>query len=664
MAKRGRGSKAKRRAMRSGGRRGMKGKRGGKDDDEQSEGPFGGSPKAMRRGKSVEKTYQKKTQVEHILLRPDTYVGSVEKQDDTLWVFNDKKGEMEQRDVSYVPALYKIFDEILVNAADNLQRDPKMNCIKVDIDKNKNRIKVWNNGKGIPIQIHKKYKVFVPELVFGHLLTSDNYDDRERKVTGGRNGFGAKLTNIFSKKFTVETSGGGKKYRQEWTGNMKHKSKPNIKRASGEASTVVEFWPDLSKFGMRDLEADTVALMQRRVWDIAGTSGERCKVFLNGKKIHVKNFEDYCSYYHSGKGHAYAQIGKRWQVLVGRSDGDGFEQCCYVNHISTPKGGTHVDHVLGQIIDAICAKANKQNKGGPEVKRIHCKNHLWLFVNCLIENPSFSSQTKEQMTLKSSAFGSTCNIGRSFIDEICEKTGIVDVVIQEATAKMTTGMDKDISSAARGKRLLGVPKLEDANDAGGKESKECTLILTEGDSAKALAIAGLSVIGRDKYGVFPLRGKLLNVRDVAQKQVTENKEIMSVLKILGLTFGKKDASQLRYGTVMIMADQDYDGSHIKGLLINFFHYWWPALLKANKGFVKEFVTPIVKCSKIGGGDVKVFFTLNEFEAWKKKTQGGKGYKTKYYKGLGTSTRKRPGSTSKISPSTFSTSNGRRPLTGS
>merc|ERR1719230_536458 len=182
---------------------------------------------------------------------------------------------------------------------------------------------------------------------------------------------------------------------------------------------------------------------------------------------------------------------------------------------------------------------------------------------------------------------------------------------------------------------MGIPKLEDANDAGGTKGKECTLILTEGDSAKALAVAGLAVVGRDRYGVFPLRGKLLNVRDVTQKQISENKEIMNLVKILGLTFGQRgEKKKMRYGSVMIMADQDYDGSHIKGLLINFFHFWWPDLLK-DGGFVKEFVTPIVKVTK--SGQTTTFFTQNEYEEWKTKNDDGRGWSMKYYKGLGTST---------------------------
>merc|ERR1719162_747548 len=174
---------------------------------------------------------------------------------------------MDYRSITYVPALYKIFDEILVNSADNLQRDKTMTYIKVEIDTKQKRIKVTNNGKGLPIAIHKEHKVYVPELVFGHLLTSDNYDDSEKKVTGGRNGFGAKLTNIFSSRFVVETAGKGKKYHQQWNSNMSRKTKPDIKSYFGEPYTSVE----------------------------------RCSVHLDGKKLPVKNFKDYASLFHTGE---------------------------------------------------------------------------------------------------------------------------------------------------------------------------------------------------------------------------------------------------------------------------------------------------------------------------------------------------------------------------
>ena len=183
--------------------------------------------------------------------------------------------------------------------------------------------------------------------------------------------------------------------------------------------------------------------------------------------------------------------------------------------------------------------------------------------------------------------------------------------------------------------MVGIPKLDDANDAGGKNSDPCTLILTEGDSAKSLAISGLSVVGRDRYGVFPLRGKLLNVRDAAASQITGNAEINHIKQILGLQHGKNytDTKSLRYGHLMIMTDQDHDGSHIKGLIMNYFHHFYPSLL-TTPGFLVEFITPIIKATK--GKESVSFFTLPEYDTWKE-AANRRGWKIKYYKGLGTST---------------------------
>lgn len=161
--------------------------------------------------KSVESTYQKKTQLEHILLRPDTYIGSTQPEMKSMWVFDDSSKKIVEREIEFVPGLYKIFDEILVNAADNFQRDRRMSKIDIIVDAKNNLISVENNGKGIPAQIHSQYNVYVPELIFGHLLTSSNFDDTEKKVTGGRNGFGAKLANVFSKSFEVEAADHKKK---------------------------------------------------------------------------------------------------------------------------------------------------------------------------------------------------------------------------------------------------------------------------------------------------------------------------------------------------------------------------------------------------------------------------------------------------------------------
>ncbi|KAM4843786.1 DNA topoisomerase 2-alpha isoform 2-T2 [Thomomys bottae] len=594
---------------------------------------------------SIERIYQKKTQLEHILLRPDTYIGSVELVTQNMWVYDEEIG-INYREVTFVPGLYKIFDEILVNAADNKQRDPKMSCIRVTIDPENNLISIWNNGKGIPVVEHKVEKMYVPALIFGQLLTSSNYDDNEKKVTGGRNGYGAKLCNIFSTKFTVETASREykKMFKQTWMDNMGKAGEMELKPFSGEDYTCITFQPDLSKFKMQNLDKDIVALMVRRAYDVAGSTKD-VKVFLNGNKLPVKGFRSYVDMYLKDKldetGNPlkviHEQVNHRWEVCLTMSE-KGFQQISFVNSIATSKGGRHVDYVADQIVSKLVDVVKKKNKGGVAVKAHQVKNHMWIFVNALIENPTFDSQTKENMTLQAKSFGSTCQLSEKFI-KAATGCGIVESILNWVKFKAQVQLNKKCS-AVKHNRIKGIPKLDDANDAGSRNSTECTLILTEGDSAKTLAVSGLGIVGRDKFGVFPLRGKILNVREASHKQIMENAEINNIIKIVGLQYKKNYEDEdslktLRYGKIMIMTDQDQDGSHIKGLLINFIHHNWPSLLRHR--FLEEFITPIVKVSK--NKQELAFYSLPEFEEWKSSTPNHKKWKVKYYKGLGTSTSK-------------------------
>ncbi|VDK88130.1 unnamed protein product [Dibothriocephalus latus] len=575
---------------------------------------------------SVERIYQKKTQLEHILIRPDTYIGSVERTTTLMWLYDKEKQSMIQKEITYTPGLYKIYDEILVNAADNKVRDPTMNCIKIDIKPEENLIRIWNNGAGIPVVNHRVEKMFVPSLIFGHLLTSSNYDDTEKKVTGGRNGFGAKLCNIFSKKFVVETSSKEhkKSFKQTWIDNMTKTSEPRIAASAGEDFTCISFYPDLARFGMSELEADTVALFERRAYDIAAST-RGVKVILNGVRVPIKNFKDYVDLYLKDKGEdgesvpvVYELVNPRWEVAIAASN-LGFQQVSFVNSIATTKGGKHIDYIADQVANKLVDVVKKKaGKSGVAVKGFQIRAHMWVFVNCLIENPSFDSQTKELMTLQQKSFGSTCVLSEKFINQVA-KSGIVESVLSWVRYKAQEKMDKQCHKSKHSK-LKGIPKLDDANDAGTKNSASCTLILTEGDSAKTLAVAGLSVVGRDRYGVFPLRGKLLNVREASSKQIMENAEINNLIKILGLQYKNKyetpeSVASLRYGKIMIMTDQDQDGSHIKGLLISFIHHNWPHLLHHN--FLEEFITPIVKVFK--AKQELAFYSIPEFEEWQKST---------------------------------------------
>ncbi|VDK31554.1 unnamed protein product [Taenia asiatica] len=595
---------------------------------------------------SVERIYQKKTQLEHILIRPDTYIGSVSRTTTMMWVFDKEREAMVQKEITYTPGLYKIFDEILVNAADNKIRDPTMNCIRIDIKPAENLIRVWNNGAGIPVVHHKVENMYVPSLIFGHLLTSSNYDDTEQKVTGGRNGYGAKLCNIFSKRFVVETSSKENKkcFKQTWLDNMTKTSEPKINPNSGEDFTCVSFYPDLERFGMAELDADTVALFERRAYDVAAST-RGVKVFLNGQRIPIRSFKDYIDLYLKGKGEdgdsvpvVYESVNPRWEIAVAPSS-VGFQQVSFVNSIATTKGGKHVDYIADQVVGKLIDIVKKKSgKSGVSIKNFQIRSHMWVFINCLVVNPTFDSQTKEFMSLEAKHFGSTCQLTEKFINQV-SKSGIVESVLSWVRFKAQEKMDKQCHKSKHAK-LKGIPKLDDANDAGTRNSQHCTLILTEGDSAKSLAVAGLGVVGRDRYGVFPLRGKLLNVREAPTRQIMENAEINNLIKILGLQYKNKYESQdsvanLRYGKIMIMTDQDQDGSHIKGLLISFIHHNWPNLLRHS--FLEQFITPIVKVFK--GKQEIAFYSIPEFEEWQKSTPNWHTWRVKYYKGLGTSTSK-------------------------
>ena len=596
---------------------------------------------------TIEEQYQKVTQYEHILKRPDSYIGSIEFQKERLWVYNSETEKLEFREVKYVPGLFKIFDEILVNAADNYQNDKSMKYIKVTIDRDKNTIKIKNGGRGIPIEIHKKYNMYVPQLIFGNLLTSSNYNDNVKKVTGGRNGYGAKLTNIYSKTFIVETaySEKGKKYYQKFYNNMLKFDEPKIEDYSKDDYTCITFEPDLSRFGMTELDDDIVALFEKRVFDMAGITPKSVSVYLNNKKLNVKNFEDYIHMYLDASKEedemdppiVYERPHERWEVGMSLSESQ-FQQVSFVNAISTTKGGKHVDYCVEKIIKVIMEKIAKKDKN-LNIKPQHIKQHLWIFVNCLIENPVFSSQTKETLTSKKEDFGSEFEFSDSFLKNVI-KTNIVERCLRYAkTREEEKNLRKLNSGTKKTARLIGIEKLDDANWAGTKNSSKCTLILTEGDSAKSLAMAGIEVVGRDAFGCFPLRGKLLNVRECSTHKILKNQEIQYLMKILGIKIGETytDVKNLRYGSILIMTDQDVDGSHIKGLIINFIHTFWPSLIKLN-GFMRQFITPILKASK--GKEVKSFYTIPEYEKWVKSMKNNvKGWKIKYYKGLGTSSNK-------------------------
>ncbi|AGE49563.1 DNA topoisomerase II [Acanthocystis turfacea Chlorella virus Can0610SP] len=561
--------------------------------------------------------YIKLSQRDHVLQRPDTYVGSVAKEAREEYVYTGDA--IVKKSVSYSPAFLKIFDEILTNSADCVNRGAPMTTLKVTIDAD--HVTIYNDGCSIPVEKHEE-GCYVPELIFGHLLTGENFDDAQERTGAGRNGYGSKLTNIFSKKFDVEIYDGTRKYLQTWSDNMTNASKPKVTKSSKPGSITTTFYPDFERFSMDSIDEDTRSVLVRRVYDMAAVL-TKVKIFLDGKRLDVKGAKDYFEMYTEVKPVFESVDG--WDIGVCPSD--EFRSVSFVNASST-RGGTHVDLIANAVAKAVAEAALKKKV---TVKPAVVKNKLFIFVNARVVNPSFSSQTKDILTSKnvkcSPSVAFLKKAVSAVLDDVIAETNVRESLVEMKNLKKTDGAKKV--------RLTGIKKLTDAAWAGTKHSGLCTLILTEGDSAATLATAGLAVVGRDRYGIFPLRGKLLNVRDASVSSITNNAEITAIKQILGLRNGTtyKDASSLRYGSVMIMSDQDVDGSHIAGLVLNFFHAQFPSLLEIP-GFLKRFVTPIVVAKK--GTKMVEFYSIPDFEEWKAATPDVSTWKTKYFKGLGTS----------------------------
>ena len=629
--------------------------------------------------------YQKMTDREHILKKPDTYIGTIERTETMEYVMDavaagvaatdaDVAGvaaaataatatpTLTRRNITYIPGLYKLFDEGMVNMRDHVVRQAQaiadgkpdalpVTTLEVEIDPADGTIHMTNDGNGIDVAQHPEHKLWIPEMIFGHLRTSTNYDENKKeKIVGGKNGFGFKLVLIWSVWGRVETVDHirGLKYCQEFKNNLSVIEPPIVTKSKVKPYTRVSFRPDYTRFGLpnNNLSADMLALFMKRTYDIAAVTDKTVKVKYNGSLVPVRHFQQYVDLYIGAKGgdngvkRIYENPDPRWEYVVCLTTTDEFAHISFVNGIYTPRGGKHVEYITNQIVRKLAELIKKKKK--VDVKPNTIKEQLMLFLRCDIENPSFSSQTKDELGTAVANFGSSCKVSDEFIEKLA-KLGVMDAACALTEVKETKAAKK--TDGAKTRTIRGIPKLVDANYAGSPDkSSQCTIILCEGDSAKAGIISGLSKEDRNYIGVYPMKGKLFNVHGETTKRISENREIAEIKQILGLETGKTYTAadvttKLRYGKVLFMTDQDLDGAHIQGLGINLFQTEWPSLAKIA-GFIGFMNTPILKARR--GTQEVLFYNDGEFEEWKKQFPNAvvpASWHTKYYKGLGTSTGK-------------------------
>ena len=579
--------------------------------------------------------YQRKTHREHILSLPDTYIGSIETAQEEVFL---RDGDtFKATTIPFNPGFYKLIDELLVNAHDHAirlrQKNSETPVKSIKIGCNATHFGMMNDGEPIDVAEHPEHKVWIPQMIFGELLTSANYNKDEKKLVGGKNGYGVKLVNIFAKEMAIEIvdQPRGLVYSQLFKNNMTEIEKPVIKKSKHKSLVSIGWAPDFARFGMKEISPEMQKLIERRVYDLAMTLGKEVKVTFNDEVVKCRSLIDYAKGFGCDTV-VYESPNDRWHIAIADSPTDKQFAMSFVNGIWTSKNGTHVDAVMSQVVNHVVEYLETKKK--IKVKPGLVRDNLAVFVTSMIENPSFTSQTKETLTTKPSAFGSSPKLSDDTLKKIVTKLSLVTTIMEAQSAQ--DAKDNSKTDGKKQSRITGIPKLDDAVLAGTKDSAKCTLILTEGDSAKAMALSGLTQDQRKTFGVYPLKGKVLNVKDTSDSKVEQTKEIAELKKILGLTSGKKytDIKDLRYGSIMIMTDQDLDGSHIRGLLINLFHELWHELI-AIPGFLTYMATPIVKATK--GRETRVFYSQYEYEQWRE-AEGKTGWKVKYYKGLGTSTR--------------------------
>jgi DNA topoisomerase-2 len=644
--------------------------------------------------------YKKLEHREHVYLRNGMYIGSDQAIELDDWLMDLKTFDrIYQGKRTFPQGAERLFLEVLSNAGDNADRSRKLGVDpgEIEIRMDKKTVCIRNGGLPIPIEIHPEYGIYVAQLIFGTLLTGENFDGDQEQV--GQNGIGAKATNVYSHSFMVEVGDAfhGLKYTQIWSQNMKERQEPIIEPYKGKSYVQVVYDMDFERFGYTEYPEEAFAIFARAAADTSFTT--RVPVIFNGHRFNITNITDYCNMtfgkeanriiqYIWPQGVATTVDKKGVTVAVDPTQVPMMEICVvdtphygkhvsFVNGLMTRDGGLHVDSTYdtlkGGIFDLLDTMRNDRKKGKTPAKAKakgkakakagakdkakaqdkparefrmtinEIKPHISIIVNCHVVNPGYNSQSKTCLTSAGAKVNQykTVNplrftLEKSFFQPML-KWELIDrlntMIEQKNFKKLTKG-------EGRKRKNVGIDKLSDANLAGDRQSAECTLFYCEGKSASAYPVKMISLIenGPDRFGIYPGKGKGLNVMNAYLDDILENEELDNLKKALGLHEGvdytdEQNFKTLRYGRLVILADADDDGKHITGLLLLFFHCRFPSLLA--RGFVFILRTPTIRLTI--NGVTEKFYSLDQYKQFIAENPQYARVKPEYFKGLGTST---------------------------
>jgi DNA topoisomerase II len=662
---------------------------------------------------------------EHALKRPDTYIGSAKTSvTNGVWLFNDENESAVQKTIRYNPGLFNIAREIISNAIDNVWRskvlcsDNLVKKIVISINKKSGEITVWNDGYCIPVHKeeyeytdprtkHKSVDSLYPaEVFFGDMFSGTNYDDKEVRKTSGRNGMGAKATNVFSKQFKVECANPEDKkvFTQIYRNNGTERDPPEVKIYKNKTGyTQISFIPDYDYFKYpgtvvekieeqkleegeflleeeESLEEELyyygiddhfISLMKLYAYEVSMITNVQVKFIVDDHETNIKvpSLEKYVRlFYPSNENNKLLSVispNTGDECVLVETDFNDIEEQDYLSHISfvngikTKDGGVHViawrDTLISAFVRFFNARKTTKEKSTIKVAAKQVYPYLQMFIRCEADRPKFSSQTKDELTEIFDENGTSIDY-LVFNSKKKKDKDEWNLVIENSIKKMMkwnfiasleekllSKIDKSISRTEQTSKRVNDIRYDPANEAGPgkKNAGKCTLFISEGLSAKALVIRGISSIenGKDFNGAFAIRGKFMNVQTASLREINSNQEIKLLKNILNLKRGldyslEENFNTLSYGKICIITDADDDGIHIRGLLINFFYREYPVLIQ--RGCLTSFSTAVAAVW-LGKKDKKLFYSNPEFKKWYEEQtpiQKNKIKNVDYYKGLG------------------------------
>lgn len=592
--------------------------------------------------KTIEETYRSMDEISHILHRPGMYIGSSSIMDDEKFIitrneFNEPILTLEK--VSYIPGVLKLIDEVLSNSVDEYRRQNKfkLNSIIVVVSED-GKISIKDNG-GIPVEFHKDAEVYVPEMIFGKFRTSINYNDDEIRTGVGTNGYGAKLANVFSSSFMIETADTKKSFQQVWLNNMRelefvnknNESAPKIKDCK-EHYTKTSFTIDWSKFknSSNKIDEQFARIIEKRCIDAAGCN-PGLKVgfqYINSNnEIKIKDIWSFDSM------ESYIKLYSEYVDLQNCISHKTEKQSVWI----FPDSNINVGFVngaecsMGKHIDSLRSDINEELI--KELKNVHkidginggsLRNRYSLFCNVFVNNPKYDSQTKEKLDTLPENFdvtGKKYEIPKSFFNSII-KSDVINNVLDWYKQKMnaensreTRKANKELKNKVRSKKFI------DINNVNRIDSE---LWIFEGDSAKS---GFRNARDPQRQACYLLKGVIKNVLSLGRKDIMNSVELRDLVSIIGLQFGENDVNKLNFRKIVICTDMDHDGSKIAGLIFAFFNTHFPDVVKA--GMLYRALSPIIIATK---GNKKVnFYSLEEY---RKVQDDYIQYHIKYTKGLG------------------------------